>query len=74
MKEQGTVITRDADTATVRIEKSEACSKCCSCENARARIITVTVDKAAGVNVGDIVEIEVSPSTMLKTYCFIYLF
>ncbi|MFH1837050.1 MAG: SoxR reducing system RseC family protein [Candidatus Omnitrophota bacterium] len=73
MKEQGTVITRDADTATVRIEKSEACSKCCSCKAAETRTVILSGEAAKGLKTGDRVEIGAEPSTLLRVYSVLYL-
>jgi positive regulator of sigma E activity len=72
MKEEGKIIKIEGSEAVIEVSPQEACSKCCSCGAARARRVTVSADKTAGLSVGDIVEVEVDTSSMMKVYILMY--
>jgi len=72
MKEKGKVISVDGQAAVIETLPAEACSKCCSCGAGKPRRLTVTGEKAAGLSEGELVEIEISDSSMMRVYLMMY--
>ncbi len=72
MKEEGKVIKISKGIATIEITPRKECTKCCSCNAARFRHITISGEKAKALSMGDHVEIEISTASMMKIYILLY--
>ena len=72
MKEKGKVIRIGEGVAVVETMPVEACTKCCSCGAGKPRKVTLSGEKAAGLRVGDAVEIEIADSSMMRVYLLMY--
>ncbi len=72
MKEEGTVVRVDGNSASIEIRPHEECAKCCSCGAHKPRQITVSGEKEKKLKVGDRVMVEIDPSIMMKLYLILY--
>ncbi|MFH1665140.1 MAG: SoxR reducing system RseC family protein [Candidatus Omnitrophota bacterium] len=72
MKEEGRVVKVEGGEVTVEVMAAEVCTKCCSCGAAKTRYVTIGEEKAAGLVVGDKVEVEVEASDMMRMYMLLY--
>jgi positive regulator of sigma E activity len=72
VKEKAVIVQVTGEDALVKTVPDEKCSGCCSCSASRSRVFTVPVNAADLVREGDIVEITVDTSAMIRTYVFIY--
>jgi len=72
MKEEGIVKERRQGDVVIEILPKKECTKCCSCSASKAQTMTVSGEKATGLQVGDHVEIEIDPSVMMKAYVMLY--
>jgi len=72
MLEAGVIIKTDGATATVRIDKAQACSHCKSkCMESNGSMITEALNPI-GANFGDIVSLKVNPKTALTATLIVF--
>ena len=72
MLETGVITKTDGQTATVRIDKAQACSHCKSkCMESNGSMITEALNPI-GANVGDMVSLEVNPKTALTATLMVF--
>jgi positive regulator of sigma E activity len=72
MKEEGTVVRVDKNSASIEIKPHEECTKCCSCGAHRPRQVTVSGEKAKKLKAGDRVMVEIDSSAMMRLYLVLY--
>lgn len=74
MKEQG-VVTKviAANLAEVALRKSEACAKCGACREISSDMVAIEAVNEPGAKRGDIVEIEISDTEIIKASFVVYL-
>ncbi|MBN1350535.1 SoxR reducing system RseC family protein [candidate division KSB1 bacterium] len=75
MRELGEVLRIDEEKAYVRIAKSEHCAGCNACDmfdNGRPRELIVR--NSAAAQVGDLVEIDINPKSVVKASFLIFIF
>ena len=72
MKEEGKVIEISKGNVVIEIIPKEECTKCCSCNAAYPRRVTVSEEKTGGLSIGGHVEIEIDSSSMMKLYILLY--
>lgn len=72
MREKGKVIKIEGLSAEIEIEPKEACSKCCACSGRKDHKVLYTGEKVQGLKVGDTVEVEVEPGSMMRVYALLY--
>jgi len=72
VKERGTVIEKNPDTAVIEIVPHEECRGCGSCGSARSRKVMIRGEKARSINMGDKVELEMDPSLFLEVTFLMY--
>jgi len=72
VKEKTIVISIEGKEALVRTIPDEKCSKCCSCSASRTKTFKINIEEAGGVSPGDLLDIEVSNSSMMRIYFLIY--
>lgn len=72
MIETGIIIKTNGKTATVRIDKAQACSHCKSkCIESNGSMVTEALNPI-GANVGDMVRLEVNPKTALSASLMVF--
>ncbi|MFA6636536.1 MAG: SoxR reducing system RseC family protein [Candidatus Omnitrophota bacterium] len=72
MKEKAVVISTKEREALVRTVPNEKCSGCCSCGASKSRSFIVPLGGMSSPKEGDILEIEVNPSSMIGVYLILY--
>ena len=76
LKEKGTVEKTSTEKAFVRIERTSACASCesrSSCHVQDNRDFLVEVNNALGAGPGDVVEISMPSSSVIKASLVVYL-
>ena len=74
MKEQGTVIKIEGDSAMMRFARSEACEGCKACKMGAEKDMFVRIQNTLDAKVGDVVEVELEAKRLLSAGAWAYLF